>query len=247
LKFFVDMPVTPQAVAHLEARGHDAIHASAVGFGGEVSILRPTPPVRRYADLVRQLVHSLCLAGFPGDRSVAQVLARALPARVFLREPSGPDMSRLLKRAARRLGPPRHSVSDRGTQFTSRVFRRMAARLGIRHRYGAIGRTGSIALIERFFRTLKALGGFRDRPSLLLSDLERRLAVALDYYIRQRPHQGLGGAVPGERLRGLRPSHLESIPPPRGRPGERVSDVPMFEIRYADPEQRLPYLVRRAA
>jgi hypothetical protein len=33
LKFFVDMPVTPQAVAHFEAEGHDAIHASAVGFG----------------------------------------------------------------------------------------------------------------------------------------------------------------------------------------------------------------------
>jgi predicted nuclease of predicted toxin-antitoxin system len=32
LKFFVDMPVTPQAVAHLEAKGHNAIHASAVGF-----------------------------------------------------------------------------------------------------------------------------------------------------------------------------------------------------------------------
>jgi len=27
------MPVTPQAVAHLEARGHDAVHVSAVGFG----------------------------------------------------------------------------------------------------------------------------------------------------------------------------------------------------------------------
>lgn len=33
MKFFVDMPVTPQAVPHLEAKGHDAIHASAVGFG----------------------------------------------------------------------------------------------------------------------------------------------------------------------------------------------------------------------
>jgi hypothetical protein len=27
------MPVTPQAVAHLQAQGHDAIHASAVGLG----------------------------------------------------------------------------------------------------------------------------------------------------------------------------------------------------------------------
>lgn len=29
------MPVTPQAVAHLEAKGHDAIHASTAGLGTE--------------------------------------------------------------------------------------------------------------------------------------------------------------------------------------------------------------------
>ena len=33
MKFLVDMPVTPQAVAHLQAKGHDAVHASAVGLG----------------------------------------------------------------------------------------------------------------------------------------------------------------------------------------------------------------------
>jgi predicted nuclease of predicted toxin-antitoxin system len=33
LKFLVDMPVTPRAVTHLEAKGHDAIHASAIGLG----------------------------------------------------------------------------------------------------------------------------------------------------------------------------------------------------------------------
>jgi predicted nuclease of predicted toxin-antitoxin system len=35
LKFLVDMPVTPQAVAHLEAKGHDALHASTAGIGTE--------------------------------------------------------------------------------------------------------------------------------------------------------------------------------------------------------------------
>ncbi len=33
MKFLVDMPVTPRAVAQLCARGHDAVHASAVGLG----------------------------------------------------------------------------------------------------------------------------------------------------------------------------------------------------------------------
>jgi len=41
------------------------------------TLLEPTPPVRRYADVVRHLVQTMTLAGFPGDRSVAQTLARA--------------------------------------------------------------------------------------------------------------------------------------------------------------------------
>lgn len=32
MKFLVDMPVTPQAVAYLGAAGHEAIHASSVGL-----------------------------------------------------------------------------------------------------------------------------------------------------------------------------------------------------------------------
>jgi predicted nuclease of predicted toxin-antitoxin system len=35
LKFLVDMPVTPQAVAHLQAMGHDAVHAGAIGLGSQ--------------------------------------------------------------------------------------------------------------------------------------------------------------------------------------------------------------------
>ena len=40
------------------------------------SLLEPVPPVRRYHDTVRHLVQTLTLAGFPGDRSLAEHLAR---------------------------------------------------------------------------------------------------------------------------------------------------------------------------
>jgi hypothetical protein len=40
------------------------------------SLLEPVPPVRRFADVVRHVVQSLTLAGFPGDGSVAAHLAR---------------------------------------------------------------------------------------------------------------------------------------------------------------------------
>ncbi len=284
------------------------------------SLLKPVPPVRRYHDTVRHLIHTIALAGFPGDRSLAAHLARAgwklarrtiqrirkekptlptpapqapaaaaravraryphhvwmldlteipgflrlfcfklvvvldvfsrmpLAARVFFAEPSGRDIARLFAATARRFGSPRHSVSDQGVQFTSRVLKRTLARLGVRHRYGAIGRAGSIATIERFFRTLKSVTRLRVKSPLLRADLERRLALAFDYYVWSRPHQGLAGATPAETYLGRRPAHLDAVPPPRGRPGESAGvPPPPFEIRYLDLEHRLPYLVRKAA
>ena len=35
MRFLVDMPVTPQAVTHLQAKGHDAVHASTVGLAAK--------------------------------------------------------------------------------------------------------------------------------------------------------------------------------------------------------------------
>lgn len=283
------------------------------------SLLKPIPPVRRFADVIRHVVHTLTLAGFPGDASVAASLARAgwrlsrrtiqrirtekpvafpppprlpatrshcvraryphhvwmfditeipgflrlfsfklavlldvfsrspLVAQVLLSEPSAADVARLFSVAVRRFGAPRHSVSDRGPQFTAEIFRTDIARHGVRHRYGAIGRTGSIALIERFFRTLKSVGALRARPPLLRGDLQRRLELVFGYYLWLRPHRGLDGATPAECMLGLRPAHLDAVPPPRGRPGEAVEGSPPFELRYLGPDRSLPYLLRKAA
>ena len=190
------------------------------------SLVRPQPPVRRYADVVRHLVHTMRLNGFGGCQQIAQTLGRAgwkiskrsvgrmfkekppqtpvpertaksgraprarrpnhiwmadittipslfrlfsfklvvvldvfsrmpLVAKVFWKEPSARQMGRLIQRAALRFGPPRHFVSDKGTQFTAKRFRKTLRRFGTRQRFGAIGRHGSIATIERFWRTLK--------------------------------------------------------------------------------------------
>jgi hypothetical protein len=81
---------------------------------------------------------------------------------------------------------------------------------------------------------------------LIERDLKRRIADSLDYYAFYRPHQSLGGATPAEIYLSLSPAHLSAIPPPRGRPDERVaSDAPV--IAYLDPERRLPILIPRAA
>jgi transposase InsO family protein len=146
-----------------------------------------------------------------------------------------------------RHGGPRHIVSDQGDEFTASVFRETLKALGIRQRFGAIGQHGSIALIERFFRSLKAdlRGGWLRlwHPR----DLARRLELALARYAYCRPHLGLGGRVPAEVYFGLTDQRPLLNSAPRGRPEGPEADCP-FEVLFLDPEtETLPILVPRVA
>jgi putative transposase len=279
------------------------------------SLLRPIPPVRRYADVVHHLVQTMDRLGFGGSEKVASTLARAgwglcretvrryrhelpigprsggawtprraeplraarpndlwflditqvkvlfgfrrlrvagvldafsrmpLAMGVFVREPTARDLARLLARAHRRHGRPRLFVSDRGSQFTAGAFEQV---LGcVHHRFGAVGRSGSIALIERFWRTLKAdlrLPIFRP---LTMADLEERLGYAVLHYSFHRPHRGLDGGTPAEAFFGWPRSHERAVSPPRGSPGRPVP-VPTFQIDFLDPHQTYPILTKAA-
>ncbi|MCK6481123.1 MAG: DDE-type integrase/transposase/recombinase [Planctomycetes bacterium] len=70
-------------------------------------------------------------------------------------EPPAAFAVRFLREAVDRAGVPGWVVTDRGRQFTSGAFTKALRRRGIRRRFGAIGRSGSIALIERFWRSMK--------------------------------------------------------------------------------------------
>jgi putative transposase len=303
--------VSPETIARWERE------ARTTETDTSPALVRPHPPVRRFADVVRQLVHTMRLAGFGGYEKIAQTLARAgwkvskttvgrilrekpplgnpadargcskeralradfpnhiflvdltnisglfglfsfkvvlildvfsrlpLAVRVFSKEPTGCDVVELLRSAIGRFGLPHHLVSDQGSQFTSAVFRDTLNELGIRHRFGAIGKVGSIALLERLWRTLKEALVIKVFPPLIQSELELRLELGLRYYAFLRPHQGLGGATPAEIHFGLEPRHTSAVPPPRGRPGEGAGDSP-FTIEYLDRERRLPYLAKAA-
>jgi transposase InsO family protein len=217
------------------------------------SLLKPQPPVRRFADVVRHLVQTMAASGFGGSERIAQTLARAgfriaaesvrrirterptpapevpsspprdrslgarypnhvamadltdvpslfrlfsfklavvldvfsrfpLAARAFVREPSGAQIADLLRQAAEKYGPPRHFVSDRGSQFTSDPFRQAILEGSVSHRFGALGKVGSIAIIERLWKTAKALLGVRPLPPLTRAEAQRRVELALFYY-----------------------------------------------------------------
>jgi transposase InsO family protein len=153
---------------------------------------------------------------------------------------------RFVSKAARRHGRPVHFISDHARCFTGQVFRRKLLRLGVKQRFGAVGKKGSIALIERLWRTLKDTLGLRLIGPLVAEDLMVKVEIGLLHYAHFRPHQALGGATPAEVYFGRTPSHLSAIPPPRGRPGEGPMDLP-FRVEYLDAERLLPVLVRKAA
>lgn len=285
------------------------------------SLLKPSPPIRRIADVVRRLVRTMKAAGFDGKDTIARVLARAgvrisarsvgriltekaphsprfqpvakiaarsfsfvkakspnhvwmadltkiptlfglfspelavvydvfsrmpLAASLFPTEPGAAAIAGLFSRAAQQFAAPRHFVSDRGSQFTARVFGQTLSKLGVRHRFGAVGKTGSIALIERLWRTLKEKLALKSHKPLVLADLRRRLDLGLLYYAYHRPHQALGGATPAEIYFAKTPTHLSAVPAPRGRPGQDTGELPIT-ITFLDAERRLPILIRKAA
>ena len=79
---------------------------------------------------------------------------RVMGLAVFRRQPTSTAVRGFLERLFRTAGmKPQHFVSDQGSQFTAREFKRWCRRRGIRQRFGAIGKYGSLAVIERCIRT----------------------------------------------------------------------------------------------
>ena len=168
-----------------------------------------------------------------------------LAVRCFLRKPAASAMARLLKVAARAFGRPRYLITDQGSEFMGRVFRKTVARLRIHPRFGTVGRLFATARLERFWRSLKEIGELRLQHPSTIEDLERRLATTLTYYLCFQPHQGLSGATPAEAFLAFG-RHDRYGDPPRAKPGEGASEAP-FRIEYLDPAaERLPTLIRAA-
>jgi hypothetical protein len=80
-------------------------------------------------------------------------------------------------------------------------------RRGVKPRFGAVGESGSIAVVERFMRTLKHECCARILVPFGLEAMRREAELFCGWYDGERPHQGLGGATPDERYHGRRPAH----------------------------------------
>jgi putative transposase len=101
-----------------------------------------------------------------------------------------------VEQAFLRQGAPKHIITDQEGVFIGDVFRDLLIRWHIKHRLGAVGKHGSIAVTERAILTLQH-EWLRRVPVIRglhhLSPLLRDFAV---YYNGYRGHTKLGGAVP---------------------------------------------------
>ena len=82
---------------------------------------------------------------------------RCMGFAIFKSVPTSLQVRQFLERIIKQAGSaPKHLVCDQGKQFTDKNFKKWCiCMLGRKPRYGAVGEHGSIAVIERFIRTLK--------------------------------------------------------------------------------------------
>jgi transposase InsO family protein len=149
---------------------------------------------------------------------------RVMAITAFKGLPTSEAVQNLLDVVIEKTGPaPKYLISDKAKQFWCPEFKDWCKRKDITPRFGAVGKKGSIAVIERFIRSLK-----RECLRVILVPLSeqsilRELSLFADWYNEHRPHLTLFGQTPAEVYRGVEPAcQLPRFEPrarwPRGAP-----------------------------
>ena len=94
------------------------------------------------------------------------------------------------------------SVDNKCTVTT---FKRWLNRKRVKLRYGAVGQHGSIAVVERFIRTLKDEGMRRIMVPAQRDTMRREIQNFVEWYNEARPHSVLNGQTPNEVYSSVRP------------------------------------------
>ena len=126
---------------------------------------------------------------------------------------------------------PKHIISDRGVQFRTDYLDWCEAHR-IRPRFGKLHAHGSIARIERFFKSLKYEGLYRISVPSSAALMQAELIVFGRWFNSARPHQALGGETPDEVFFGKRPArHSRRIEPRARYPARGARRVPARHLR----------------
>jgi len=121
--------------------------------------------------------------------------------------------------------------------FTGEAFAELLVDWDVKHRFGAVGRHGSIAVTERVIRTLKYEWLTRVPVLKGLDHLQALLADFACYYNCWRPHSALQGAVPELTHAG----EQWSIPPKTAKtvPGRHRAPLLPRDPHHGLPTRRL--------
>lgn len=184
---------------------------------------------------------------------VDQMSRKLVGFAVFKSLPTSEAMQQVLDRAIAAQGrPPRCIVTDKGSQFKCRSYRRWCKRRRVRARFGYLGEPFSIAVTERFIRSMKQECFYRlPFLPLTMAGMRRELTAFCTWYNEHRPHTTLEGRTPDEiatgRLRQVR--RIEPRPYWRHRShGCDRGDGLTLDVSYVDGRKHLPVVeLRRAA
>jgi hypothetical protein len=133
---------------------------------------------------------------------------------------------------SQRQGPsPNTSSAIKAAQFWNPSFKQWCKRKNIRPRFGAVGQHGSIALIERFIRSMKYEYLRHILVPMHITWMRQEVVCYIDWYNRHRPHQGLDGATPLEIYQNAAPANRR----PRHEPRKHWPTDSGCAAPYAEP------------
>ena len=164
--------------------------------------------------------------------------SRKVMAAVPLEGPNAGWFNNALESAIEKYGPPKHIISDQGGVFIGNVFAELMDTYEILHRFGAIGKHGSIAVTERVNKTLKY--EWLKRIALIkgidhLADLCKEFEL---WYNNWRPHMTLDGLRPDDVYYGEKPE----------KPKRDAKTVPYnIEQHYFCQTRTMGYRLKKAA
>jgi len=136
---------------------------------------------------------------------------------VFSKYPTSRAISAFLGKAISSNTKPKYLICDQDKIFIADHFKRWLRRKHIKPRYGAVGQHGSIAVVERFIRTMKDESLRKTMVPTKHGSIRREILYFVQWYNEARPHSTLDGRTPNEVYDNLRPASQR----PRIEPRER--------------------------
>jgi transposase InsO family protein len=137
---------------------------------------------------------------------------------IYSKKPTSIEVRRFLGRAIAKTGwSPRHLICDQDKIFIAEDFKAWCRGRRIRPRYGAVGKHGSIAVIERFIRSLKTECTRNLVVPYRREAIRREVGLYAVWYNEYRPSQALGGKTPNELRDGVEPANAALRYEPRKR------------------------------